>query len=47
MHLTEHSGILKKLLLGDVVLADGGFDIADSVSVMQAKLLSQRAKTSY
>ena len=38
VHLTEHSGILKKLLPGDVVLADRGFDIADSVSAMQAKL---------
>ena len=36
--LTEHSGILKKLLPGDVVLADRGFDISDSVGMRQAKL---------
>ena len=38
VHLTEHCGVLKKLLPGDVVLADHGFDIADSVGAMQAKL---------
>ena len=37
-HLTEHCGILKKLLPGDIVLADGGFDISDSVGMMLAKL---------
>ena len=37
-YLTEHSGILDKLLPGDVVLADRGFDISDSVGVHQAKL---------
>ena len=37
-HLTENSGILKKLLPGDVVLVDRGFDIADSVGAMQATL---------
>lgn len=37
-HLTEHSGILKKLLPGDIVLADRGFDIAESVGMMQASL---------
>ena len=36
-YLTDHSGILKKLLPGDVVLADRGFDIAESVGMMQAK----------
>lgn len=30
-YITEHCGILEKLLPGDLVLADGGFDIADSV----------------
>lgn len=35
---SEHCGILDKLLPGDVVLADGGFDIADSVGLYCAKL---------
>ena len=34
-YLTDHSGIL---LPGDVILADRGFDIAESVGMMQAKL---------
>ena len=37
-YLTEHCGILKKLLPGDVVLADQGFDIAESVWAMRATL---------
>ena len=37
-YITENCGILKKLLSGDVVLADRGFDIAESVGAMQAKL---------
>lgn len=37
-HLTEHSRILRKLLPGDIVLADRGFDIEDSVGFHQAKL---------
>ena len=37
-YLTEHCGILKKLLPGDTVLADRGFDIADSVASMRANL---------
>lgn len=37
-HVTENSGLLKKLLPGDIVLADRGFDIADSVGFYQAKL---------
>ena len=37
-HLIEHCGILDKLLPGDVVLADRGFDIKDSVGAMQARL---------
>ena len=30
-YLTEHSDFLKNILPGDVVLADRGFDIADSI----------------
>ena len=37
-HITENSGVLRKLLPGDIVLADRGFDIADSVGFYQAKL---------
>ena len=37
-HLTCESGILKKLLLGDLLLADQGFDIAEEVGLMQASL---------
>ena len=37
-HVIENSGVLRKLLLGDIVLADRGFDIADSVGFYQAKL---------
>ena len=37
-HLTEHSRILRKLLPGDIVLADRGFDIENSVGFFQAKL---------
>ena len=38
-HVTENSSILKKLLpAGDIVLADTGFNIADSVGFYQAKL---------
>ena len=37
-YLTDHCGILNHLLPGDVVLADRGFDIAESVGIMQAKL---------
>ena len=36
-YLTEHCGILDHLL-PDVVLADRGFDISDSVGIMQARL---------
>ena len=37
-HLTENCGILHNLLPGDIVLADRGFDIADAVGMMQARL---------
>ena len=37
-HITENCGILRKLLPGDIVLADRGFDIAESVGFYQAKL---------
>ena len=37
-HLTENSGLLQKLLPGDVVLANRGFDIAESVGTVQAIL---------
>lgn len=37
-YITEHCGILDKLTPGDVVLADRGFDISDSVGTMQAQL---------
>lgn len=37
-HLTEHSDFLKNLLPGDIVLADRGFDIADSVGYYGASL---------
>ena len=37
-YLTDHCGILGKLLPGDVVLADRRFDIAESVGLMQASL---------
>ncbi len=36
--LTESSGILDCLMPGDIVLADRGFDISDSIGMMQAKL---------
>ena len=37
-YLTERSGLLSKLLPGDIVLADRGFDIADSVGFYLARL---------
>lgn len=37
-HITDNCGILDKLLPGDLVLADRGFDIQDSVGLMCAKV---------
>lgn len=37
-HITENSGFLTKLLPGDLVLADRGFDVTDSVNSCQAEL---------
>lgn len=37
-HLTLNSGFLDKLLPGDVILADRGFDIGEDVARMQASL---------
>lgn len=37
-HLTEHSGFLDKLLPGDLVLADRGFILEDSVGLFCAEL---------
>ena len=33
-YLTDHCGILDKLLPGDIVLADRGFDITESVGMI-------------
>ena len=37
-YITEHCGMLDRLIPGDVVLADRGFDISESVGTMQAQL---------
>ena len=37
-HLTMNSGLLQKLLPGDVVLADHGFDVGEVVAIAQASL---------
>ncbi|PFX27942.1 hypothetical protein AWC38_SpisGene7348 [Stylophora pistillata] len=38
-YLTENCGFLENLLPGDMVMADGGFTICDSVGLKQAKLV--------
>ena len=40
-HVTENSGVLRKLLPVDIVLADIGFDIADSVGFYQQNFIYQ------
>lgn len=37
-HLTENSGLLNKILPGDVVLADRGFTVSDSIAMRNAEL---------
>ena len=37
-YLTEHSGLIDKLLPGDIVLADRGFNIAEAVGLRQAEI---------
>ena len=38
IRITENCGIINKLLPGDIILADRGFNIAESVGTMRAKL---------
>ena len=40
-HLTEHCGFLNKLLPGDVVLADCGFDISESFACVKLSSIYQ------
>ena len=37
-YLTEHCGFLRKLLPGDVVMADRGFDVSESVGLVMATI---------
>ncbi len=45
-YLTEFCGFLHNLLPGDVVLADRGFNISDSVGMLQARQLSLKERAS-
>ena len=38
VHLTEHCGILNKLIHGDLILADCGFSIHESISLYFAEV---------
>ena len=40
-YLTERCGILAKLLPGDIVLADCGFDVANSVECIKPDFIFQ------
>jgi hypothetical protein len=37
-YLTENCGFIDKLLPGDVVLADRGFNVAEAIGMVQAQL---------
>ena len=37
-HIVENSGYLRHILPGDVILADRGFDVADTIALHQATL---------
>ena len=49
-HVTENSGFLKYLIYGDTVMADRGFNIAETVGTYGARLeipsFTQREKSS-
>ena len=38
-HLTIHSGFLRQLNYGDLIIADRGFDIADDLAMFGASLV--------
>ena len=47
-YITEHYKVLDHLIPGDVILADRGFNIAESVGVMQAySCLHQRQESTF
>ena len=37
-YITEHSGYTNNLLVGDIILTNSGFDVADSVAIMGTTL---------